>query len=470
MTTELTISQIERLNAAGPYEHGSWFDLVVGNLNPHGSTSGQVLFGARSKHLVAEISRILTSLYSANEIQEMSILDVGCYDGWILTSLTNTLTFKSATGLEPRRKNIKKGEVAREILEIHTSIEFIQGDLETLDKDTGNRKFDIVLCLGTLHHVESTIRAVRNLTKMTRVLLIIDTMVIPHATKDKKQILKFLNLKDIVYLNRPQSWGLAAFKFESPYLDGSTSGTRIVNVPDQELVEMSLEVENFSIVATNRPDEHAYSKDFQKLRGVKELLIAAGPSKDAEIRNVNSWRSQAKIHESIFCLEQTSLYIVTGWSKYLGIDTDSSAVRGKIRLVVRKWISLRYSMNPSSHFMNLLINIFGVSGTEKQILQNLSRSPHAKLLLETAKIHLGTGEMDLARDALIRITQIVDADWRSFYRACYLLSETSKSLGNTEEADHYQSLLQISNVQFPLTRDDFLCAYPRVSCRTPADL
>jgi Tfp pilus assembly protein PilF len=117
-------------------------------------------------------------------------------------------------------------------------------------------------------------------------------------------------------------------------------------------------------------------------------------------------------------------------------------------------------MNPSGLFMNLLINIFGASGTEKQILQNLSRSPNAKLLLEIAKIHLGTGEMVLARDALIRITQIVDADWRSFYRACYLLSETSKSLGNNEEADHYQSLLQISNVQFPLTRDDFLLTYP----------
>jgi hypothetical protein len=43
-------------------------------------------------------------------------------------------------------------------------------------------------------------------------------------------------------------------------------------------------------------------------------------------------------------------------------------------------------MNPSGRFMNLLVDNVGVSATEKQILQNLSRSPYAKLLLKTAEI------------------------------------------------------------------------------------
>jgi len=190
------------------------------------------------------------------------------------------------------------------------------------------------------------------------------------------------------------------------------------------------------------------------------LLIAAVPSKDTKNQNEDGWLSQAKIHESIFCLERTSLYVVTKWLNYLGVDSQSSAVGGKISLVVRNWISLRYSMNPSGRFMNLLVDNVGVSATEKQILQNLSRSPYAKLLLETAKIHLMSGEMGQARDALIKITKITDADWRSFYRACYLLCEISKSIGSAEETVHYQSLLEISNIQFPLTRDDFLLTYP----------
>jgi 2-polyprenyl-3-methyl-5-hydroxy-6-metoxy-1,4-benzoquinol methylase len=462
MKTELTKSQIERLNAAGPYEHGSWFDLANGDPKLHHSTSGQVLFGARSNHLVAEISRILTSLYSADEIREMSILDVGCYDGWILTSLTKNLTFKSSTGIEPRQKNINKGITARDILDISTPIEFIQGDLETLNHDTDGREFDIVLCLGTIHHVESTIRAVKHLTKATRKLLIIDTMVIPHATRDKKQILKFLNLKDIVYLNRAQSWGLAAFKFESPYLDGSTSGTRIVNVPDQELVEMSLEVENFSIVSTNRPDKHAYSKDFQKLRGVKELLIAATPSKAAENQGLDSWRAKARMHESIFCLEHTSPYIVAKWIKFLdiGIDLKSLKVRRKFSVAVSNWVSLKYSMRPLSMYTNFLMKFFEVGEAKKQILQNLSRSPHAKVLLEAAKIQLSDGEIMPAKVSLMKIIEIRDADWRSFYRACYLLSETAKTLGENVESVHYKSLLQISNAEFPLTRADFLHSFP----------
>ena len=44
----------------------------------------------------------------------MKILDVGCNDGWILHQLSD-LPFKKLVGIEPRKKNIEKGKLARKI-------------------------------------------------------------------------------------------------------------------------------------------------------------------------------------------------------------------------------------------------------------------------------------------------------------------------------------------------------------------
>ena len=45
----------------------------------------------------------------------MSIIDVGCYDGWILHQLSN-LPFNQMVGIEPREKNIIKGKIKFTVL------------------------------------------------------------------------------------------------------------------------------------------------------------------------------------------------------------------------------------------------------------------------------------------------------------------------------------------------------------------
>ena len=43
------------------------------------------------------------------EIKDFSILDIGCNDGWVLHQLSD-LPFKKMVGIEPREKNIEKGD------------------------------------------------------------------------------------------------------------------------------------------------------------------------------------------------------------------------------------------------------------------------------------------------------------------------------------------------------------------------
>jgi hypothetical protein len=44
------------------------------------------------------------------------------------------------------------------------------------------------------------------------------------------------------------------------------------------------------------------------------------------------------------------------------------------------------------------------------------------------------------------------ADWRSFYRACYLLSCIKVKQKNSAQAREYLELLAISNPNFPINR------------------
>ena len=79
----------------------------------------------------------------------MSILDIGCNDGWVLHQLSEFL-FKKMIGIEPRKKYSKR-KIARKILKLKNNVKYKIGSIENLGKE----KFDIVICAGLLYHVES---------------------------------------------------------------------------------------------------------------------------------------------------------------------------------------------------------------------------------------------------------------------------------------------------------------------------
>lgn len=68
-----------------------------------------------------------------------SVLDVGCGDGALLKYLREHRFDISLTGID-----LKKN--------VHEGIEFIQGDIMQYRPDT---KYDVVICLGTIEHIET---------------------------------------------------------------------------------------------------------------------------------------------------------------------------------------------------------------------------------------------------------------------------------------------------------------------------
>ncbi len=454
----MKIDLVEELNAHGPYDHGLWSEVKSGSATSEPTLGvGGGIFHERSRHLVDEICRIAKAHFSDEELSLMSLLDVGCYDGWVLVQIEARLNLSRMVGIEPRRKNIEKGVTARQAYGVATNVEFIQGEIESIDEVLRNEQFDIVLCLGTIHHVESTPRAIRKLAAHAKRLLVIDTMVIDEPKKDAREIKRLLNLRDVAYLGAPQDWAIAAFKYETPYFDGSTTGDLIVNVPQAKLVQMSIEACGLTVREVNRPDDVSYRAEFQRLRGVREAIIVglreSEPSELNRGANVASWKVKARLHEEQFCWGQVPIGVLRRWSLALNVpiaDVEGGQVpRGGSKTANR--LLYRASIAPTRWWARHYLSQRNLPAAEYAILVNLSRSPFAKVCLELGKNRLAVGDLSASKCYLKLVTSSQQCDWRAFYRSCYFLSIVAALEGDEVAQEHYARLLRIANPEFPLT-------------------
>ena len=137
---KLSSEQIELINTYGPYNHAVWTSQGI-------TVSNEERLSGRVELLAKKIRECILKHFTMDEIGKLSIVDVGCYDGWILQELSD-LPFLKMVGIEPRESNITKGKVIREQLSIESRVIFEIGDINSL----GDQKFDIVICTGVLHH------------------------------------------------------------------------------------------------------------------------------------------------------------------------------------------------------------------------------------------------------------------------------------------------------------------------------
>ena len=454
------LHELRLLNAHGPYEHGIWSkdNFTEESLR---DKAGTLLFFSRSFDLVERISSELHENYTMEELSSMTILDIGCYDAWILHQLQLKFNFKRAVGVEPREKNIQKGKFARKYYGIESEIEILQGTIDTAERVLSGEVFDIVLCLGTLHHVESTPTSVAKLAALSRELLIIDSMVIEKPNRDSRKILHLLNLKDIVYLGSEPDWAIAAFKFESPYLDGSTADANIVNVPEERLIRMALQMSSFNVISISAPEKSFYKKGFQQLRGVKESFLVARKEQKGIQKDKIWWSEKARLHEQINLYEAIDLNVLEMWFKKLHLSQEFMEIKAVSKLQnkgfrVRSRLLFFFSLNPVGFIQKIIISKLKVSDAQREILTNISRNPLDKIRLEAGKTLFRNKEF---KSALIELAKILDrdgADWRSFYRASYLSQLAAIRIDDIELHHYFENLLRIANPEWPISRQEGL--------------
>lgn len=447
-------NDIEYLNALAPFDHGMWEGNSLNGSNI--KVGADSLFSERSIWLVNKISSYLIENFSLPVLETMSVLEVGSYDGWVLTQICKIIKFKHVIGVEPRKKNIRKGEVGRKLANIKTQAQFIEGNVNDLNKLLQDQSFDIVICLGMLHHVSSTYDTILTLCDKSTNVVIIDSMIIPELQSDSSTIEPYVNTKDIVYYGEEKTWAVAAFKFESPYGDGSRPNFGIVNVPSASLIEMSLSSCGFSKQKMLGNELDFYSDSKQNLRGVKELLVVG--ERDMNQNNLdNKWTEKIEISENIFCHVSLPDVLILAMSK-----TFPGFKELKIQQEVESATSTNHDLNIENLVSNLMFkgldpslrsdlhsNIGEINENHLDILAVIFRSPFEKIIFEVSKFFLAKQLPLLAIKYLQIVVSKPGCDWWAFYRSCYILRQAFQMIGDEEKAKHYQDLLLLSNENFP---------------------
>ncbi len=414
---DLTAEECETLNAYGPYGFWRGRGIIV--------THEESLAG-RAEFIAATIRRALTEAFTADQMKELRLVDVGCYDGWLIEQIAD-LPFKQFVGIEPRQRNIAKGETVRRILKLPTRGEYRVGTLESL----ADEQFDVVLCTGLLHHVESIGDTIRKLRAICGDLLFIESQCLsPHHERTAEPEIE---PKDVIYFGQEErTVGLVGYKYESGFYDGSAVNTSIVSIPSPSAVCMFMEQAGFSqieILEQGAP----WSGGPVKRKAKALYLTARVPRKPAAVR-----LDAAALYEEGLartCLDPglvSALYrrCCQGSEQDAQTPLERSTLdylSGSEEEQGRAWLEIR-ALVPDRF--------------ELEIIKNLRYAPRDKITLELAKIHFKGGRHAQTMALCKAITTGLNADWRSCYRAFKMMAVSAGHLGEEAAAKHYAALAE----------------------------
>lgn len=426
----------KKLNSYGPYSMGVW-------VNSEGTKVGnQESMDGRAEVMLRKLRSELLSTFSVDQISNMSIVDIGCHDGWLLQNLSD-IPFKSMTGVEPREKNVTKGFIVREELNLDNNIEFIIGDISVL----GSRTFDIVICTGVLYHVESIPAFLRELYKICNNYIFIESRTIDSNLISDK-IIKQSELVDLPYKFNEKSIGLSMHKFESSYSDGSAHVDTVVSLPTPEAIIMYLQSLDFKEIKLVLGAETFRKEINRKDRPLDGVCISARVIKSDKNLSRNIFKNVGK---------ESAKKIETIYENYLLPEkilnsVQSLVVKNKppLSLNLRKlWMWLQPDNFHNVRLEKKLFKAFDLDRNQLIIFRDLKYSPLDKTDLELAKLDFYKANYQLARNRLETIITRPNADWRSTYRAYYFLILIAKKLKDEKLMIEAEGGLLTCNPQHP---------------------
>jgi hypothetical protein len=420
------------LNSYGPYSMAVWRNsdgISIGN---------QESMDGRAEIMHETLRKSILKNFSVTQLSDLSILDVGCHDGWLLNELSD-LPFKSMTGLEPREKNVNKGKIVREQLGIKNNIEYIVGDLSTLD----GRQFDIVVCTGVLYHVESIIEFLRQLNNICGMFLFIESRTIDSNLINKK-LLEQSEVVDLPYKFDQLSVGLSMHKFESTYSDGSAHKDIVVSLPTPETIVMYLQSLNFENICIELTPSDFRASLKRKDRPLDGICISAVPKKNITSKIMNLRKKSSELLEAIYLSTSMPPKVLDA---ILGATKSTRPFFPSSKKNIWKYLQPMNFQN--KNIENRLISKFGLSEEQAIIFRDIKFNPLHKIQFEFAKIDFINHKFDLATAKLINLINSENGDWRAIYRAFHLLIRIGELTGNAAMIKEYENCLLLSNPQHP---------------------
>ena len=236
-----------------------WFyayELPDGSTTPtyHGMDI-QSIHDTRWKMLEACLSERL-----APDRGSLSALDMASHQGWFAVNMAKS-GFGRVLGVEARESHVEDSRLMASIYGLD-QLEFSQGDVHSLDPEQHGR-FDIVLMLGLLYHLENPIGALRTCRELCRDLCVIETQIVPGMTG-------YVDYGSYEFV-RPLEGSFGIIDETGDTHGPEASITGICLVPSLEALLWILRKVGFSRVDVLEPPEDAY----EQLRHHKRVMVAA---------------------------------------------------------------------------------------------------------------------------------------------------------------------------------------------------
>lgn len=368
-----------KLNAIGRFSMSNWTNnnISVGNKSENSKLANWIElkeFGIKNTR------KFLINQFNKKEIKKMSILDVGCADGYLIENLSQ-LGFKKNVGIEPRKSSITRGKNIRKVLNIRERAVYYPLSIEQLNKKFS---FDIVTCFGVLHHTSNIYKNLEKLLLSSKKLLILEGEFIPEELYKNKKFFNQGQLKDLLYDKKftknkylKIKYGITLHKYESAYYDGLTNITGIVDIPSIDSLRMYADTLGYE-------SKVLIKKQFKnKLNSFRAILIF----KKVKTKKL----SELEIYEKY---EEKNISTVLPMK------------------ILKIYDSLE-------EYRELKINF---SNSHKFIVQNLKFNFKDKMNLEFSKYYIfKKKDFVTGKSYLNKIIYKRNVDWFSCYRAFYLL-------------------------------------------------
>jgi tRNA (mo5U34)-methyltransferase len=169
------------------------------------------------------------------------------------------------TGLDIRAENIRRAVLVRDHFDVPADqLELRQEDLFDIDPEALGR-FDVVLLLGLIYHVEDPVGALRRARALTRGICAIDT----QLTRHDEPIAHTWGVADS--LEHDAASFAARLEWDAEINPVASSGGAVSLIPNRAAVELSARAAGFSRIEWPPPQPH---HDAQYRNGDRAVVLA----------------------------------------------------------------------------------------------------------------------------------------------------------------------------------------------------
>ena len=162
----------ERVAALGP-----WFYEF--DLGAHGRTVSELPRQVLPIHQtrLEMVNRVVDG-YFGGRLSQIRCIDVGCHEGFYAVAMARK-GMREVRGVDVRESNLAKARLIAEVLGLRNLV-YQQRNCEDLRVE-GTGPYELCLFLGLLYHLENPMLCLRNISRITAELCIIETQVVDEV-------------------------------------------------------------------------------------------------------------------------------------------------------------------------------------------------------------------------------------------------------------------------------------------------